>query len=83
MRGIKKILFSIWSIFIFYIMTIRNFVNADLISPMEIHDIINYSPLYYIAIFIIIAIIVGISIFILRRIYKSNQLEKDEKGEKA
>ncbi len=80
MREIKKI-FSIWYIFILNIVIIRNFVYADLIdSPREI---ISYSFLYYIAIIVVIAIVVGISIFILRKIYKSNQLQKDEENVKG
>lgn len=83
MRGIQKVLFSIGAIFLLNIVLIKNFVYADVIAgPTEI---INYSPLYYIAIIVVIAIVVGISIFILRKIYKSNQLEIDDekgKGEK-
>lgn len=98
MRGIKKILFSIWSIFVLNILTIKNFVYADEISPMEMYTKNFYSPrntptpireedvfhpLYYIAIFLVITIIVGISILILRKIYKSSQLDKDEENEKG
>ncbi len=81
MRGIKKVLFRIWAIFLLNIVLIKNFVYADLIAvPTEI---IRYSPLYYIAIIVVIAIVVGISIFILRKIYKSNQLQEDEENEKG
>ena len=81
MRGAKKVLFSILAVFLLNIVLIKNFVYADLVAgPTEI---ISYSPLYYIAIIAVIAIVVGISIFILRKIYKSNQLEKDEEYEKG
>lgn len=81
MRSIKKVLFSILSVFLLNIILIKNFVYADVIdSPREI---ISYSPLYYIAIIVVIAIVVGISIFILRKIYKSNQLQKDEENVKG
>lgn len=85
MRSIKKVLFSILAIFILNIALIKNFVYADLISGPTVSTVISYSPLYYIAIIVVITIVVGISIFILRKIYKSNQLQKDEenvKGEK-
>lgn len=81
MRGIKKVLFSILAVFLLNIVLIKNFVYADLVAgPTEI---ISYSPLYYIAIIVVIAIVVGISIFILRKIYKSNQLQKDEESVKG
>ena len=88
MRMIKKLFFSIWCIIILNIMIIRSFVYADEISLTQFHhEVTNLSTLYYIAIFIFIAIIVGISIYILRKIDKNNQLEKykdeeNEKGEK-
>lgn len=85
MRSIKKVLFSILAIFILNIVLIKNFVYADLIFGPTVSTVISYSPLYYIAIIVVITIVVGISIFILRKIYKSNQLQKDEenvKGEK-
>ena len=81
MRSIKKILFSILAVFILNIVLIKNFVYADLITDST--EIISYSPLYYIAIIVVIAIVVGISIFILRKIYKSNQLQKDEENVKG
>ena len=81
MRSIKKVLFSILSVFLLNIILIKNFVYADVIdSPREI---ISYSFLYYIAIIVVIAIVVGISIFILRKIYHSNQLQKDEENVKG
>ena len=81
MKSIKKILYSILVISFFNIVLIKNFVYADIISYPR--KIIKYSPLYYIAIIVIIAIVVGISILILRKIYKSNQLEKNEEDEKG
>jgi hypothetical protein len=78
---VKKILYSILIISFISIILIKNVVYADIIAgPLEI---INYSPLYYIAIIVVIAIVVGISILILKNIYKNNQLEKEknEKGE--
>lgn len=81
MRSIKKVLFSILAVFLLNIVLIKNAVYADLVAgPTET---ISYSPLYYIAIIVIIAIVVGISIFILRKIYKSNQLQKDEENVKG
>lgn len=75
MKSVKKLLYSILAISFFNIVLIKNFVYADLVvAPKEI---INYSPLYYIAIIVVIAIVVGISILILRKIYKNNQLEKE------
>lgn len=83
MKSIKKILYSIFAISFFNIVLIKNFVYANPIAiPREI-EVIDYSPLYYIAIIISIAIVVGISILILRKIYKSNQLEKDKENEKG
>lgn len=81
MRGIKKVLFSILAVFLLNIVLIKNFVYADLVADPT--EIISYSPLYYIAIIVVIAIVVGISIFILRKIYKSNQLQKDEENVKG
>lgn len=79
MKSIKKILYSIFAISFFNIVLIKNFVYANPIAiPREI-EVIDYSPL---AIIILIAIVVGISILILRKIYKSNQLEKDKENEK-
>lgn len=75
MKNIKKILYSILIISFFNIVLIKNFVYADIIyHPKEI----TYTPLYYLVIIVIVAIVVGISIWILRKIYKSNQLEKNE-----
>lgn len=85
MRSIKKVLFSILAIFILNIVLIKNFVYADVIFGPTVSTVISYSSLYYIAIIVVITIVVGILIFILRKIYKSNQLQKDEenvKGEK-
>ena len=80
MRGIKKVLFSILTIFLLNIVLIKNFVYADEITtPIKT---VRYSLSYYIATIVAIAIVVGISIFILRKIYKSNQLQKDEENEK-
>ena len=75
LKIIKKILSSILSIFVLNIFIIKNFVFADMIGGTV--TVIEYTPAYYIAIFIVIAILVAISIIILRKIYKSNQLEKD------
>lgn len=76
MNNIKKILYSILVISFSNIAFIKNFVYADMvIGPSEI---IEYSPLYYISIIVVIAIVVGVSIMILRAIYKNNQLEKEE-----
>ena len=83
MKSVKKLLYSILAISLFNIVLIKNFVYADLVvGPQEI---INYSPLYYIAMIVVIAIVVGISVLILRKIYKNNQLEKEnnEKIEKG
>ncbi len=80
MKSIKKILYSLLVIFFFNIVLIKN-VYADMVSFQT--EIINYSPLYYIAIIVIIAIVVGISILILRKIYKSNQLEKNTENERG
>ena len=82
MKSIKKILYSVLVISFFYIVLIKNFVYADIIINRPI-KIIDYSPLYYISIIVIVAIVVGISILILRKIYKSNQLEKNEEDEKG
>lgn len=82
MRGVKKVLFSILAVFLLNIVLIKDFVYADLIVDSS-ETIISYSPLYYIAIIVVIAIVVGISIFILRKIYKSNQLQKDEENVKG
>ena len=79
MKCIKKILYSILAISFFNIVLINNYVYADVIAPR----IIDYTPLYYIAIIVGIAIVTGISILILRKIYKSNQLEKEEENEKG
>ena len=81
MGGIKKVLFGILTIFLLNIVLIKNFVYADFVAGPK--EIISYSPLYYIAIIVVMAIVVGISIFILRKIYKSNQLEKDEENVKG
>ena len=79
MKRVKKLLYSILAISFFYIVLIKNFVYADLVvGPQEI-EIINYSPLYYIAMIVVIAIVVGISVLILRKIYKDNQLDKENK----
>ena len=81
MKGIKKILYSIVFISFLHIFLINNFAYADSITyPIEK---IIYTPLYYIAVIVVISIVVGISILILRKICKSNQLEKEknEKGE--
>ena len=75
-----KVLFSILTIFLLNIVLIKNFVYADVIAGPT--AIISYSPLYYIAIIVVIAIVVGISIFILKKIYKRNQLQKDEENVK-
>lgn len=83
MKSVKKLLYSILAISFVSIILIKNVVYADLVvGPQEI---INYSPLYYIAIIVVIAIVVGISILILRKIYKNDQLEKEnnEKIEKG
>ena len=78
MKSLKKMLFSIFIVFIIYITLIKNFVYADLVLSSEI---ITYSPLYYIAIFLVLAIVIGLSIFILRIIYKKNQSEEKENVE--
>lgn len=82
MKSVKKLLYSILAISLFYIVLIKNFVYADVIAGPQ--EIINYSPLYYIVMIVVIAIVVGISVLILRKIYKNNQLEKEnhEKNEK-
>ena len=83
MKNIKKTLFSILVISFFNIFLIAKSVYANPIAePSEIVKI-NYSPLYYLTIIGLIALVVGISILILRKIYKSNQLEKDEENEKG
>lgn len=78
MSSVKKILYCV--LFVCFVVGISNNVYADLAVP---RTIINYSPLYYIAIAIVIAVVVGISILILKKIYKSNQLDTEEnrKGE--
>lgn len=82
MKSVKKLLYRILAISFVSIMLIKNVVYADLIGDPQ--EIIIYSLLYYIAIIVVIAIVVGISILILRKIYKNNQLEKEnnEKMEK-
>ncbi len=74
MKSVKKIFYSILAISFLNVVLIRKFVYADVVGTLEI---INYSPLYYIAIIAVITIVVGISILILRKIYKNNQLEKE------
>lgn len=81
MKSVKRIFFAIVLITIISLCLLNNFVYADAISMTR--EIIIYSPLYYIAIIVVIAIVVGISIFILRKIYKSNQLQKDEESIKG
>lgn len=91
MKSVKKLLCSILAISFVSIILIKNVVYADVYwgfeEPYEPHVVFNYnySSLYYISIIIAIAIVVGISILILRKIYKSNQLEKEnnEKIEKG
>lgn len=78
MENVKKILYSIIVITFLNIVLIKNFVYADVVvGPREI---INYSPLYYIAIIIVIAIVVGVSILILRKIYQLGKTEENEEG---
>ena len=78
METVKKILYSIIVITFLNIVLIKNFVYADVVvGPREI---INYSPLYYIAIIIVIAIVVGVSILILRKIYQLGKTEENEEG---
>ena len=83
MKSVKKNFYAIIIIAILSVCLVNNFVYADEITtPIKT---VRYSLSYYIATIVVIAIVVGISIFILRKIYKSNQLEKDEenvKGEK-
>ena len=79
MKSVKKFLYSILTSAFFNIILIENFVYADLIDGPQ--EIISYSPLYYIAIIVVIAIVVGISILILKNIYKNNQLEKENDKE--
>lgn len=79
--SIKKIICSLGVSSFLYIFLIKNFVYADIIDiPIKR---IQYSPLYYIAISVVIAIVVGISILILTKIYKSNQLENEEENKKG
>ena len=81
MKSIKKLIFSIFAISLFNIFLIKKYVYAN---PIEIpREVINYSPLYYIAIIVSITLVVGVSILILRKIYKNNQLEKDEENKKG
>ncbi len=79
MRKLKKVLFCIICNSIFSEIFVQNFVYADLIDD-TITDI-TYSPLYYIAIIASVAIVMIISICILRKIYKENQAEKNETKE--
>lgn len=82
MKKGKKSLYSILVIFFVSIILNRNIVYADVISLQPEN---NYTPSYYIAMIIVIALVVDISILILRKIYKDNQLEKEnnEKIEKG
>ena len=81
MKSITRVLFSTLCFFLFNIVIIKNIVYADVIDTPR--KIIIYSPLYYLIIILVIAIVTGISIFILRKIYKINHLQKDEENVKG
>lgn len=83
MKNVKKMFYRIIAITTLSIAVVKNFVYADVI--IDPYERIIYSPFYYIAIIALIAIVMGISILILRKIYKDNQLKKntdkeDEEG---
>lgn len=78
MKSVKKIFYSVLAIIFLNMVLIKNCVYADVVGPIER---ITYTPLYYIAIIVVIAIVVGMSIWILRKIYKNNQLDKEENKE--
>ena len=80
MKRIKKIIYSIIVICFFCMILIKNFVYADIIAGPN--EVIEYSPLYYLAIIVVIVIVVAISTSILRNIYKSNQIDREEENEK-
>lgn len=83
MKNIKKSLFSIFIISFFNMLLIEKSVYANPIADPDEIEVISYSPLYYITIIFLIDVVVGISILILKNIYKSNQLEKNEEDKKG
>ena len=83
MKNIKKLLFSILVISFFNIFLIEKFVYANPIAISQEIEVINYSPLYYIAVIVSITFVVGLSILILREFYKNNQIEKDKENKKG
>ncbi len=77
MKNIRRIFYSIIIIIISSIVLTQNSVYAVLQYTLH-----TYTPLYYISIIVVMTIVTGISILILRKIYKDNKLEKSTDEEK-
>lgn len=78
MKNLKKILYSLIISIIFNIYLVKNYVQADVVTSYTRN---NYTPQYYISIFIVVCIVVVISILILRKIYKDNKKEEAQEGD--
>ena len=77
MRDFRK---SLFGTLIISIIVVSDTAHADT-APIQ-QMIVSYDSGYYIAMGLVLIVVVGVSIFILRRLNKEGQLEKGKHSEK-